>query len=105
MKKIVIAWGLCNTDKFEDNRVGGSEIEDVVNPFREKTGGKVPVIIKGTSKKFSRGSTLNLGLSLVDKNDVAIILDVDMVVDNSYFIEVERSHGSKSIFSNYIFLL
>ena len=77
--------GVLNTDKYEDNRVGGSEIEDVVNPFREKTGGKVPVIIKGTSKKFSRGSTLNLGLSLVDRNDVAIILDVDMVVDISYF--------------------
>ena len=38
MKKIVIAWGLCNTDKYEDNRVGGPEIETVVNPFREKTG-------------------------------------------------------------------
>jgi hypothetical protein len=84
-KKIVIAWGFCNTDKYEDNKVGGAAIEEVVNRFREKVGGKVPVTIKGTNKRFSRGSTLNLGLSLVNRDDVAVILDVDMSVEESYF--------------------
>ena len=84
-KKIIIAWGFCNTDEYEDNKVGGGAIEEIINPFREKMGGKIPVIIKGTNKRFSRGSTLNLGLSLVNKDDIAVVLDVDMSVQKGYF--------------------
>ena len=82
-KKIIVAWGLCNTNVESNNKVGAPEIEDIVKKSKLDKG--ISVVIKGTGVKFSRSSTLNLGLSLANKNDISVILDVDMVVDSNYF--------------------
>ena len=53
MKKIVIAWGLCNTDKSKRNSVGGFEIEDAESIPRENW--ECSVIIKGQAKNSHGG--------------------------------------------------
>ena len=62
---IIISWGLCNTDNSTLNKVGWAEIEYVVGAFIGETNQDVQ--IKGTGKRFSRSSTLNLGLASAGK--------------------------------------
>ncbi len=82
-KIIIIAWGLCNTDNSTTNKVGWAEIEYIVGAFIGETNQDVQ--IKGTGRRFSRSSTLNLGLATAEKGSISVILDIDMTVTSAYF--------------------